>query len=176
LDVIADARATHPVLVDRSGHHTCDEYDPDRVLTDYNRPLTPPPLSAIERAVDPDSLDSARWFITTYGQKMGLEAHQLVDLQIAATELVTASIVHGGGTGAIRLWADQEHLICEVTGAGLITDLLVGRRPAAENGHHGRGLLMVNQIVDLLRMHTGAHSTTVRIHMRLPSEASPAAE
>ncbi len=166
---IDDARATHPVLIDRDGRRLSDRYDPDRILSDYNRPLARPPRSAIERTADCRSLDNARWFVTAYGRTVGLSAVQLIDLEIAVTELLTNSIDHGGGVGTFRIWTDSRHLICEVSDTGQITDPLVGRRTSEDPEEHGRGLLLVNQVVDLVRMHTGPGGTTVRIHMLLPT-------
>ncbi|WP_026922534.1 sensor histidine kinase [Glycomyces arizonensis] len=168
--VLDDARATHPVLIDRTGRRPSDRYDPDRILTDYNRPLERPPRSAIERAADYATLDNARWFVTAYGRTVGLSAMQLIDLEIAVTELLTNSISHGGGLGTFRIWTDSRHLICEVSDTGQITDPLVGRRSADDAQHYGRGLLLVNQIVDLVRMHTCPDGTTVRIYLRLPAQ------
>ncbi|GAB3651722.1 anti-sigma factor RsbA family regulatory protein [Glycomyces tarimensis] len=170
--VITDARATHPVLIDRTGRHPSEHFDPDRVLSDYNQPLTRPPLWAIERMADHTTLDNARWFVTAYGLKVGLSPTQLVDLEIAVTELLTNSIRHGGGFGVFRVWSDEEYLVCEVSDSGHITDPLAGRRPMDESQRHGRGLLLVNQIVDLVRMHTSPDGTTVRIHMRLPADGA----
>lgn len=169
--MLADARATHPVLIDRTGRHRSDQYDPDRVFTDYNQRLPAPPQSAIERAVEPATLNNARWFLTSYGLKVGLSVTQLIDLEIAVTELLTNSIKHGGGTGTFRVWADDRHLICDVSDAGHLTDPLAGRRPAKGGERHGRGLLLANHIVDLVRMHTSSSGTTVRIHLRLPAVA-----
>ena len=166
--IIADAGTTHPVLIDRAGQRPSDRYDPERALADCNRPLTRAPASAVERAADFATLDNARWFVTAYGRRAGLAATQLIDLEIALTELLTNSIDHGGGVGTFRVWTDAGHLVCEVNDAGEITDPLAGRRPTDETGHHGRGLLLVNQIADLVRMHTGPRGTTVRIFLRLP--------
>ncbi|GAB4006072.1 sensor histidine kinase [Glycomyces albus] len=167
--MLADARATHPVLIDRNGHHYSHQYDPDRVFNDYNQRLPAPPRSAIERAVEPATLDNARWFLTSYGLKVGLSVTQLIDLEIAVTELLTNSIKHGGGTGILRVWADDRHLICDVSDGGHLTDPLTGRRPAEGGQRHGRGLLLANHIVDLVRTHTSSSGTTVRIHLRLPA-------
>ncbi|WP_026929371.1 sensor histidine kinase [Glycomyces tenuis] len=166
--IITDAEATHPVLIDHAGRRPSDRYDPDRVLADCNRPFALPPRSAIERAADLATLDNARWFATAYGRRVGLSAMQLIDLEIALTELLTNSIHHGGGVGTFRVWTDGGHLVCEVNDAGQITDPLVGRRPSDDSEHYGRGLLLVNQVADLVRMHTGPQGTTVRIYLRLP--------
>ncbi|GAB3993972.1 sensor histidine kinase [Glycomyces albus] len=164
---IEDARATHPVLIDRSGRHPSDRYDPDRILTDYNLPLEPHPRRAIERSADPGTIDNARWFAISYGRSVGLSALRLVDLEIAVTELVRNSILHGGGSGTFRIWTEETHLVWEISDAGHITDPLAGRLPSVDPRDHGSGLVLVNQIVDLLRMHTCSEGTTIRIYLRL---------
>jgi anti-sigma regulatory factor (Ser/Thr protein kinase) len=163
---ITDSQATHPVLIDGRGRRASAEWDPERVIADYNRPLPPPPRTAIERAVDRGTIDNARWFVTAFGRKVGLRANRLIDLEIAVTELATNSIRHGGGTGMLRVWAEGDRLVCEVADAGHLTDPLAGHRPV-EDDHGGHGLLLVNHVVDLLRTHTGAGGTTMRIHMKL---------
>jgi anti-sigma regulatory factor (Ser/Thr protein kinase) len=165
---IADARATHPVLIDRTGRHPSDQYDPDRILDQYNRPLAPAPKHAIERTADRYTLDNARWFVTSYGRALGMSSTQLVDLEIVITELLTNSIWHGGGVGTFRIWTEPSQLVCEVSDSGHITDPLAGRMPTDDNQFHGRGLVLVNQIVDLLLVHTSPRGTTVRFYLRLP--------
>ncbi|RRR96862.1 anti-sigma factor RsbA family regulatory protein [Glycomyces terrestris] len=166
---IADARATHPLLIDRTGRHPSEQYDPDRILDAYNLPLDPAPRRAVERSADSSTLDNARWFVTSYARAAGMTSLQLVDLEIVITELLTNSIWHGGGTGTFRIWTEPSHLVCEVSDAGHITDPLAGRMPTDESQFHGRGLVLVNQIVDLLRVHTSPRGTTVRFYLRLPA-------
>jgi anti-sigma regulatory factor (Ser/Thr protein kinase) len=165
---LADSLATHPVLIDAKGTRASEQYDPHQVIDGYNRPLPPPPSQALVRDADRDSIDNARWFATSYGRNAGLSAMRLVDLEIAVTELVTNSIVHGGGTGTLRIWTESDHLVCEVSDTGRITDPLAGRRPADELTQ-GRGLLLVNHVVDLLRLHTGPEGTTMRLYFSLPA-------
>ncbi|MCZ9342699.1 ATP-binding protein, partial [Streptomyces sp. TRM76130] len=52
--------------------------------------------------------------------------------------------------------------VCEVRDAGRLADPLAGRRPAARDQRGGRGLLLVNLVSDLVRVHTGPDGTTVR--------------
>ncbi|WP_197717397.1 sensor histidine kinase [Glycomyces terrestris] len=165
---IADSQATHPMLVDRAGRRPSRSYDPDRVIADSNRPLDPRPWTAIERQVDRDTIDNARWFATSYGRSAGLGSLQLVDLEIAVTELATLCVLYGGGAGTIRLWSDKKQLLCEVEGIGPLTDPLAGHRPFTEDHAQGRSLLMVHHVVDLLRTYTGPCGTTARFHLRLP--------
>jgi anti-sigma regulatory factor (Ser/Thr protein kinase) len=165
---IADARATHPLVIDSTGRHPSEQYDPGRILADYNQPLAPAPRTAIERVADKRTLDNARWFVTSYGRSAGLSGMQLIDLEIAVTELLTNSIQHGGGTGTFRVWTEGTLFVCEVSDVGHITDPLAGRMPKDESQGHGRGLVLVNQVVDLFLAHTSPRGTTIRIYFRRP--------
>ncbi|SDL45042.1 Histidine kinase-like ATPase domain-containing protein [Glycomyces sambucus] len=164
---VADLRATHPRLIDPTGEHASAAYDPGRVVSEYNAPFEPPPKFAIERAVDIDTIDNARWFTVAFGRRAGLSGMQLVDLEIAVTELLINSVLHGGGSAELRIWSDERALVCAVSDAGHITDLLAGRRPVDAAQPFGRGLLLVNSVVDLLRTHTSAQGTETRLHLSL---------
>ncbi|GAA1666002.1 sensor histidine kinase [Glycomyces endophyticus] len=164
---LADLRATHPHLTDRAGDRASDEFDPGRIVSECNAPLEPPPKRAIAREVDAATIDNARWFAVAFGRRAGLSGIQLIDLEIAVTELLINSVLHGGGTAAMRIWTDDRDLVCAVTDAGHITDPLAGRRPVDAAQPFGRGLLLVNSVVDLLRTHTSALGTETRLHLSL---------
>jgi anti-sigma regulatory factor (Ser/Thr protein kinase) len=83
-------------------------------------------------------------------------------------ELGANSLDHGGGCGLIRVWPEDGRLICEVTDAGHITDPLAGRRPVDPRQPGSRGLLIVNLLSDLVRVHTRAGMTTIRAYFELP--------
>jgi hypothetical protein len=42
------ARATHPVLIDRTSEHASDEYDLDQNISRYNQPLPPPATFTVD--------------------------------------------------------------------------------------------------------------------------------
>jgi anti-sigma regulatory factor (Ser/Thr protein kinase) len=173
--VIADAHATHPILIDHTGQRPSEGYDPDRIIAGYNQPLVPPD-SAAELSIDRSTLADVRRFATMHARRAGLAAGRLVDLELAVTELATNSIDHGGGTGTLRIWSDEQQVTCEVTDAGQLTDPLVGRRPADPSQLRGRGLLLVNHLADLVRIHTDRTGTTIRIHLRLPAQTREPAD
>lgn len=168
--IITDARATHPLLIDTTGSHPSDHYDPESIIAGYNQPL-PPPASAAEFPVDRATLTELRRFATAEARRLGLPEDRLADLELAVTELATNTVEHGGGTGLLRIWPDDGHVICELTDQGQITDPLAGRRPPDHTNPRGRGLLLVNYLADLVRMHTSRTGTSLRIHLRLPSPA-----
>lgn len=165
-EVLDDAAATHPVLVDRDGTRRSAAYAPERVLADHNDVLTSPP-DALTFPFDAPLLRHARRFAVEQGRSAGLDDDRTDDLLLAVGEMLANSIRHGGGSGTLRTWRADGHLVCEVEDAGVIDDPLVGRRPAGPRQLSGRGLLLVNCLADLVRMHTRPDGVTVRAYWRL---------
>ncbi|MFE9438190.1 anti-sigma factor RsbA family regulatory protein [Streptomyces sp. NPDC006602] len=161
--VVADAYATHPTVIQAGagGERDSGAYDPDDVVARYNEPL-PPVADVPSLAFDAESLSQARHVATDLAAQLGLAGVRLQDLALVTAELTTNSVVHGGGSGTLRVWAEDAHVVCEVRDTGRLVDPLAGRRPAPRDQRGGRGLLMVNLVADLVRVHTGAQGTTVR--------------
>ncbi|GAA2143540.1 sensor histidine kinase [Actinomadura napierensis] len=164
--VIADAHATHPVVIDRDGERTSGGYAPARVIDAYNRPL-PEPSDAARMSFDLDALPRVREFTCRWARHLGLGSGPAGDLEIAVHELAANSCLHGGGKGTARIWAEDGRVVCEISDAGTITDPLAGRRPVAMSPSGGRGILLVNHLADLVRMHTGPGGTAIRVYMRV---------
>ncbi|PSL51692.1 anti-sigma regulatory factor (Ser/Thr protein kinase) [Saccharothrix carnea] len=168
---IADARQTHPVVWEADRRYTSDQYAPDRVVARYNAPL---PDSAETDTTDhsfpvnrPADVSPARRFAADRASRFGLAEPRLADLELIAGELVTNSLRHTSGPCRLGVWAEDGHLVCEVRDGGTLTDPLAGRRPPEPGGTSGLGLLLVNDLADLVRVHTGADGTTVRALLRL---------
>jgi anti-sigma regulatory factor (Ser/Thr protein kinase) len=152
------------------------------VIERYNRPWntavdevgSPRDGGAGVVILDLGDIGYARQYVTREAQRMGLPADQIHDLQLIATELVTNSVRHARGGCTLRLHrARRRHhhyLVCEVSDAGRLTDPLAGRRPAAPHQLGGHGLLMVNDLADLVRLHTGADGTTIAAFLAIPAD------
>ncbi|RSM37636.1 sensor histidine kinase [Amycolatopsis balhimycina DSM 5908] len=164
--VLADAEATHPLLIDSTGRRASTAYDPETIIAGYNLSL-PAPADAAELTVEATNLAQARNFARTHARHAGLSEDQVVDAELVVTELVTNSIDHGGGSGQLRIWTADGHLVCQVDDHGTLTDPLAGRHPVAPEQHRNRGLLLVNHMSDLVRLHTSTAGTTIRVHFRL---------
>ncbi|MEV5317272.1 anti-sigma factor RsbA family regulatory protein [Streptomyces sp. NPDC052687] len=165
-DVVADAYATHPLVVDAgtgtmTGERVSDAYDPDGIVARYNRPLPLVP-DALAYTFDSETLPDARHTVTAEAQRLGLTGVRLSDLALVTAELTTNSVVHGGGSGTVRVWAQDRYVVCEVRDKGRLADPLAGRRPAPQDQRGGRGLLLVNLVADLVRVHSDDEGTTVR--------------
>nr|BFD85011.1 anti-sigma factor RsbA family regulatory protein [Streptomyces sp. Xyl84] len=161
--VLADAHATHPVVIPAgaAGERASEAYDPAGVVARYNEPLPAAPDAPAFRFTA-ETLSQARHVAVAEGARLGLSGTRLEDLALVAAELTTNSVVHGGGRGEVRVWAADGQVLCEVRDAGRLEDPLAGRRPAARDQRGGRGLLMVNLLADLVRLHAGGEGTTVR--------------
>jgi anti-sigma regulatory factor (Ser/Thr protein kinase) len=163
-EVLADAHATHPVVIDGHGELAGGTYDPERVIARYNEPLTHPP-GAATLSFDTEELPRTRGFAVQEAERLGLGGVRLQDLTLAVAELTTNSVLHGGGSGTLRIWAEGEQIVCEVHDRGRMTDPLAGRRPPSRDRPGGRGLLLVHYVADLVRLHTAPDGTTVRFYL-----------
>jgi ribosome-associated protein YbcJ (S4-like RNA binding protein)/anti-sigma regulatory factor (Ser/Thr protein kinase) len=111
-------------------------------------------------------LGLARRFAAAEAGRTGFGEDRVADVEMVVNELVTNSVEHGGGTGILRIWIEDAHLVVEVRDVGQLHDPLVGRRPLRPLQARGRGLFLVNQFADLVRLHTGPDGTTVRAYFR----------
>jgi anti-sigma regulatory factor (Ser/Thr protein kinase) len=165
-DVLEDAERTHPTLIDPAGPRFSSRYAPDDVLADYNRALPAPPETPT-LLVDASTLANARAFALAEARRAGLEPDRADDFELAVNELVTNSIEHARSRSALRVWVEDGHLVGEASDTGRLDDPLAGRRPAPPEQSRGRGLLLVNHLADLVRIHRSNRGTTIRIYMKL---------
>jgi anti-sigma regulatory factor (Ser/Thr protein kinase) len=165
---LKDAAATHPVLIAGEHEWASDEYGPDDAVARYNQRLPLPPASPAARWFDIDTLADLRRFVVAESTRLGLARERRDDLELMAGELATNAVLHGGGQGVLRIWTESAAgLACEVSSEGRIKDPMSGREPANAHDDHGRGLLLVNHLADLVRVYTGPDGTTVRLYLRI---------
>jgi len=164
---VTDAYKTHPVIWDGDRRFDSADYaDPAVVAAGFNRPLPAPPADAATLTVGPYSLPAVRRFVAAHADGARLTPDRIADLTLAVNELAANAIEHGGGTGEIALWTEPDRLVCQVTDHGYLSHPLAGRIPVpAGSLSGGRGLLMINQLCDLVRVHTTPAGTTTHIHL-----------
>ncbi|HTZ16188.1 MAG TPA: anti-sigma factor RsbA family regulatory protein [Mycobacterium sp.] len=167
-EVIADAHRTHPALWEGSTSQLDNAaYAPEAALARYNLPLSTDPAAVRYTARKLGDLGGARAFAGAYARWFDLAREQTADLQLIASELATASLLHAGGTCRLALWRHDGHVVCEARGDGCLDDPLAGRRPYGSDSDRGRGLYVVNAVADLVRTHTTADETTIHAYLRL---------
>jgi anti-sigma regulatory factor (Ser/Thr protein kinase) len=174
---VAEARRTHPFV--RSGAESGASAEFARQAYggpgaapspwQFRDPLPEPPAgpSTLQLAIGDTSLGALRRGVVGHAAEAGASPARAGDLALAATELATNSLRHGGGHGRLRLWADGASLMCEVADTGHITDPRVGRRRPTSRQLHGRGLWLVQQLCDLVQVRTGPGGTVVRVQVPL---------
>jgi len=165
---VSDAWRTHPEMIDGGERVPSGEYDdPLLVADEVNAPLPAPPAGAAVLAyAGSKDLSAVRAFVRRHAGTLldGERAHELV---LAVHELATNTIKHAGGPGLITVWTEPGLIVCQVDDGGHIADPLAGRNLPSPMGPSGRGLLLVNQLCDLVRMRSGPGGTTVRIQVAL---------
>lgn len=163
---LRDAEATHPVVVEGTRRRPSADYrEPFLVAEEFNRPLPAPPPDAVTRRFDLDTLAGLRRLVAGFAADVGLTADQVEDLVLAVNELTTNSVVHAGGAGTLLLWREGGSVVCEVRDAGRIENPMVGRRNPGVSPGGGYGVMLVNLLCDLVRVHTGEDGTAIRVYV-----------
>lgn len=163
-EVLDEAGRSHRYLLQDGEHRTSPSYDTGEPPGFADR--LPEPAAPVESLdFGRDTLASVRRFLTDAATRRALGPARLPDLLVAANELATNSVCHGGGRGTVRVWQEGDGVVCEVRDDGVITEPLVGRRRPDSHQEGGRGLWIVNQLSDLVEMRSTAGGTVVRIHL-----------
>ncbi|GBE65442.1 anti-sigma regulatory factor [Mycobacterium sp. MFM001] len=165
--VLADIRATHPLIRWNGTRERSADYDVDVALARCNQPLGASPAAVRYTVARPLDLAGGRRYGNRYARLLGLPADRVADLQLVITELATNSLQHGGTACRLSLWEYERHLVCEARDTGVLADPLAGRRPPSRDKPSSSGLFVVNAVVDLLRMHTTPEGTTIHAYLRL---------
>jgi len=163
--ITADARRTHPRVREGAERVSPQFEAPEQLLGQWVAELPPPPAdaAAFQGSVD---LHAAREFLNGEALAAGLKPARARDLCLAATEVLTNALVHGGGGAGLRAWPLEGTFFCQIDDAGRgLTDPLAGYLPPSPAVDSGRGLWLARQLVDLLQIVPAPGGTTVRLRM-----------
>lgn len=129
-----------------------------------------PPEPAVVCPIDLATLGTAREAIAGFGAARGLSPDVLDDFVLAANELTTNVIRHGGGRGLMRLWHDDGTVFCQVSdnGPGMPREYANAGRPGPR-AVDGRGLWLVRLMATSTTVDTGPGGTTVTITATNPA-------
>ncbi|MFI7547128.1 anti-sigma factor RsbA family regulatory protein [Actinoplanes sp. NPDC049599] len=165
--VLEDAWRTHPVMLDSDGLRLSDRYDDPLVTAaSFNLPLPAPPAHAASLHYDNEmELGAVRRFVSGHAIEVLRDDDRVDDLVLAANELTANTIEHAVGGGRIFVWAEPDYLVCQIEDRGHVADPLAGRITPEPEADGGRGLILANQLCDLVRMHTTGEGTRFRLHM-----------
>ncbi|MDI6102363.1 sensor histidine kinase [Actinoplanes sp. NEAU-A12] len=166
---VRDAWQTHPVMIVDGGRQDSPAYvDPIITAAQFNQPLPAVPAGAARQPYsEATDLGRVRRFVAESAARAGLPEARADDLITAANELAENTIVHTPGGGVMAMWTEPGTLVCQIDDHGHLADPLAGRIPAPAHIEGGRGLLLAHHLCDLVRIHTTASGTTIRLHMTL---------
>ncbi len=168
--VVDDAISAHPVILKKGERTPSPTFHVDELLTDlFEGSLPPPPVAPTELEFGRHELAVVRRFVGNLATQIGLDGDVAADMVLAADEIATNYIIHGGSRATVRCWGDGDSFVCEIRGSGTIRDPFAGRiRPRPEEPG-GRGLWLANQLCDLVQIrNTGDASSVIRMRARLP--------
>ena len=133
----------------------------------------PAGFESLDQAFDRDSLYALRAAVGAHAAAAGLAAHRVYDVVAAAHELAANAVVHGAGTGRLRLWTDGQSLYCQVSDDGQ-AGAAGGNDPAGSAApwpaEHGHGLWLVGQVATHIRIGHGPAGTTATVRFSLDQD------
>jgi anti-sigma regulatory factor (Ser/Thr protein kinase) len=164
-DEVLERVALSHSLVTRAGRtEKSERFDvgPDCLAGALPPPQSPPDVLDFGIA----ELSEVRQRVARAAERAGLDPRGTADLVTATSELAANSVIHGGGSGTLLLWREEDHLLAEVEDRGLIEEPLVGRLRPTITQEGGRGLWLANQLCDLVQIRSsGGGGTRVRLHI-----------
>jgi anti-sigma regulatory factor (Ser/Thr protein kinase) len=162
--VCEGARHTHPSSSGPAGEVHGPAVPGAAVQAAFGAPL-PAPLGTARRrhSYHAGDVPAVRQLVAETAGSWGLSGPRVEELVLAASELATNSIRHGGGGGALATWRDFGAGILEFTDGGHLADPLAGRRAPGAGQDGGLGLYLVNELCDLVQLRSSSAGTTVRL-------------
>jgi len=138
----------------------------DGVPPQLSAPLSPPAGDAAEHRIAWETLPQIRALVARQARAAGVPEARAGDLVLAAHEVATNSIRHGGGEGVLRVWHEGETVLCEISDRGRLDQPLAGRTRPELDQDGGWGLWLANQLCDLVQLRTLPEGNVVRLHLR----------
>ncbi|CAM5317746.1 anti-sigma regulatory factor [Streptomyces avidinii] len=172
--VVADARRTHPVLIEGGRDVASPGYtDASVVSADCDHPLPEHDGEVFRLDYAHGGLSEVRDHAERWARTTALTPARRGDLVLAVSEAAANSLSHGGGKGTLRLWTGSgsgtREAVAEIQDGGRLADPLAGRRrPSLASTQGGRGLWMIHQLCDLVEVRATDGAFTLRLHMETP--------
>ena len=168
-EVIDEARHNHPFVSRGHVSESSAAYrGAEAISAPFDLQLPEAPANAAElRFTGPGTLAKLRRFVARSASEAGLDSRRGHDLVLAANEIASNSLRHGGGAGLLRMWRDTGRILCEIRCSGRIDDPLADRRAPSLENPSGRGLWLANQLCDLVQVRTLPGEMVVRLHFAI---------
>ncbi|RZU73017.1 anti-sigma regulatory factor (Ser/Thr protein kinase) [Micromonospora kangleipakensis] len=126
----------------------------------------PPVVDLDVRLVDLDQLTPLRGALRGWAEARSFDADATGDVVVAVTEVATNGLVHGAPPVRLRGWHHRDMLVVQVDDPGghRIPPAAGFHRPGSADRVGGRGLWLARQLADVVTVHCGESSTSVRLH------------
>lgn len=162
-DILRYAVQTHPERIGEDGDTiACEHFVPPGEF------VAGTPTSraddALELSID---LPALRRLLADYGVDLGEPRERVDELVLAASEVATNALRHGGATGSeVGVWSDDDEIVCQIRDSGdWRPDPLAGWLPPAAGSGGGWGLPIARQLCDAVEIvHAEGGGTTVSLH------------
>jgi anti-sigma regulatory factor (Ser/Thr protein kinase) len=161
--VCRGALRAHPVRSTSLQRLPSAGYTLDGHVTALAERLPRPREGVLSGRYGPGDVPATRRTVAHWARSCGLTEDQVEALELAASELATNSLRHGGGEGTVAMWTEAGAAVVEFSDAGHLRNPLIGRLHPLVEQEGGRGLYLVNQLCDLVQLRTSAQGTTVRV-------------
>ncbi len=162
-EITRRALHTHPIHSSSAHRRRSEAYVLDGFADAFAAPLPRPTDAVLRGEFGPADIPATRRTVAQYARRCGLSQEQVEVLELAASELATNSIRHGGGTGTVAMWLERGAVVVEFSDTGHVADPLVGRLTPPLDSEGGRGVFLVNQLCDLVQLRSSPSGTTVRV-------------
>jgi anti-sigma regulatory factor (Ser/Thr protein kinase) len=166
--VTQDALLTHPLHSTGADRLASEGYAADAYRNAFAAPLRPPSGSVFRGTYGSGDVPATRRTVAHYARSCGLGEEHVEVLELAASELATNSVRHGGGRGSLAMWLEPGAVVIEFSDTGRLVDPLTGRLTPSLDQEGGRGLFLVNQLCDLVAVRSSDAGTTVRVTTWIP--------
>lgn len=116
---------------------------------------------SLDQPFDLDGLVALRSAVAAHADRLGLPAGRIPELVLVAHELASNAVRHGGGTGRVRIWRDDDTVVCEIsdTGPGLPAPPSDDYGRPAVDALGGRGLWLAFHLCDEFTVKSGGSGT-----------------
>jgi anti-sigma regulatory factor (Ser/Thr protein kinase) len=123
-----------------------------------------PGESLVEMGFGLADLPRMRRLVVATAVDADLPRERAEELALAVNEIATNAIVHGRPPTTLRIWRQNDEIVCEVAdaGAGIKDPLTAHLRPPAD-AVAGRGLWLARQLCDAVEIRNGV-GCTVSLH------------
>ncbi|QBI55884.1 hypothetical protein EKD16_20625 [Streptomonospora litoralis] len=163
--IVADARRTHPELVLGRASRASRTFVEPSVFTADGAVSGSVPANLSGGRFTPADLPRLREDALAYAGRLSVPRSRALDLALAVNEVAANAVEHGGGTGSLWFWTEDDELICEIVDDAACGGVppFAGCPPALDE--RGGGLWVVRQLCDRVHPRSVEGRSVVRLHL-----------